>query len=180
MRKQIRRQKGSLMIEAIVSLAAVIITVAAISVIVTLGVSNTGFIKDQNKASKYAQEGMEYLRSLEQNNYSSFIATYLPSGLGSGGQNSYCLGNDINDVAGFIPSSAPPCNRDDDMLDSGKFKREVNVIDQSSSSTAECAGGVEVVVTVRWLSGRCDVSKAESFCHNSTLTSCFTNIAPTP
>ena len=164
------------MIEAVISLAAVIITVAAISTVVALSVSNTGFIGDQNKASKYAQEAMEYLRSLADDNFNSFKSKYVPSGI----QNSYCLGPNINNPAGFSPSSIPPCNNAADKLEGTKFKRDVIVINQTSSATAVCAGGLKVIVSVRWQSGKCKASAGESYCHNSTLTSCFTDEASLP
>lgn len=139
---------GQTIIEAMIALASILITLAAISVVITASLSNSGFIRDQSLASRYAQEGMEYMRYLRNIDPSSFEAR----------QGIYCMGKDNMLDAGTCPSA---------NIDSA-YKREVEFI---QNSPIECSGGTKITVSVYWASGKCSVS--DRFCHKSQLISCF-------
>ena len=142
------RRYGQTIIEAMVALAAILITLAAISVVITTSLSNTRFIRDQSLASRYAQEGMEYMRYLRNIDASSFEAR----------QGIYCMGKDNMLIVG----TCPVANIDN------AYKRETEF---TQNSVVECNGGTKVVVSAYWASGKC--SDSDRFCHKSQLISCF-------
>lgn len=160
-------QKGQTLLEVVIALTALLLILAAISIVVTTSVSNSTFIKNQNKAGKYAQEGMEYVRNLKVSNYADFIANY-PTG-------TYCLSDDqplsLVSVAQIGPCRA---NVENSLI------REVLI----ETDAAKCPSGRKVTVTVRWTGGKCPVSdvQSERYCHKSQVVSCLVdnNLNPTP
>ena len=139
---------GQTIIEAMVALASILLTLTAISVVITTSLSNSRFIRDQSLASRYAQEGMEYMRYARNIDASSFEAR----------QGIYCMGKD--NVLNVGTCSV--VNIDN------AYKREIEFI---QNSQVECNGGTKVVVSVYWASGKC--SGSDRFCHKSQLISCF-------
>lgn len=143
-------RQGQTIIEAMIALASILLTLAAISVAITTSVSNSQFIKDQTLASQYAQDGMEYMRYLRNTNPSSFESR----------EGIYCLNQDNSFSAGTCGA----------VNIGSVFKREAEF---TQNSLVECNGGTKAVVRVYWSSGKCDVSS--TFCHKSELISCFAN-----
>lgn len=141
------RRYGQTIIEAMVALAAILITLAAISVVITTSLSNSRFIRDQSLVSRHAQEGMEYMRYLRNIDASSFESW---NGI-------YCMGKDNE----FIVGRCSAVNIDN------VYKREVEFTQNSD----DCSGGTKVVISVYWASGKCSTS--DRFCHKSQLISCF-------
>lgn len=139
---------GQTIIEAMVALASILITLAAISVVITASLSNSRFIRDQSLASRYAQEGMEYMRYLRNINATSFEA------ISNGG---HCMGEDNVLIDGYCLA----VNIDN------AYKREV----EFTQNSADCNSGTKVVISVYWASGKC--SDSDRFCHKSQLISCF-------
>src|SRR3989344_9599898 len=142
------QRSGQTIIEAMVALASILITLAAISVVITASLSNSRFIRDQSLASRYAQEGMEYMRYLRNIDASFFESR----------QGIYCMGKDNVLNVG----TCPVINIDN------LYKREIEFV---QNSPVECSGGTKVVVSVFWASGKC--SDSDRFCHKSQLISCF-------
>ena len=64
--------KGQTIIEAVVALATILLIIAAIAVVIVNALYNSQFIKNQNEANKYAQQGMEFVKDLAQNDISAF------------------------------------------------------------------------------------------------------------
>lgn len=167
----IKDKKGQTLLEATIALAALLIILSATSTAIVTSISNAVFVRNQNLASKYAQEGMEFLRSVKVNNYQVFSA--LSSGL-------YCLGDAtaLDDVAtdlirdGTGDCTSPYIDSDIRVGAGNEYQRMVQ-IDQAD--TLYCgiggAGNAKVTVTVSWASGRCTGSE---LCHKSELVACLT------
>ena len=66
-------EAGQTIIEATIALASILLTLAAIAIAISTGVSNSQFAKQQTQASKYAQGGMEQLRYLRNTDPTSFF-----------------------------------------------------------------------------------------------------------
>ena len=162
----IQFQTGAALLEAIVALSAVVVAVAGIAVVITASISNSQFVQDQNRANKYAQEGMEYLKSEKENNYSQFITKY-------NGKN-HCFNDEFEMLIPYDGNCGG-----NNRLGNGKFIRtikmaESNICKTNLSNPLEKAYRAEV--TVYWQSSKCDVS-TNSFCHSSELTTCFAQTA---
>ena len=108
---KIRNNSGQTIIEAVIALAAILLTLGAISIAVTGGVSNSTFIKDQTKAAKHAQAGMEYMRYLRNVDPSAFESY----------EGIYCMLQDNT----FTPGACPAID-----IDLG-LKREVEFTQNS-------------------------------------------------
>jgi hypothetical protein len=143
-------EKGQTIIEAVVALATILLIIAAIAIVIVNALYNSQFIKSQNMANKYAQQGMEFVKNLAQNDLSSF-AVY-DSG-------TYCID------ATVTPSALTSVC---DTINASSPKRTIDFIRGSSEcSTIE----TKVTVTVKWSSTRCPSSN--TFCHKSELVSCM-------
>ena len=149
---------GQTLIEVIVALSVVLLILAAIAVAVTTSVSNSTYLKNHNLASKHAQDGMEYIRHLYENQENFFEA--YPEGA------EYFM-DDKNDIKqGFFV-----LNVDD------QFVRKVNFQSGVNCNTDAVLDGSEVRVTVSvfWSSGKCQGEDIEDrYCHKSELVTCFT------
>ncbi|HRN96585.1 MAG TPA: hypothetical protein PLD54_04015, partial [Candidatus Levybacteria bacterium] len=155
----VRYQSGAALLEAIIALSAVVVAVAGIAVVITASVSNSQFVQDQNMANKYAQEGMEYLKSeKEKLGYDQFIGTYY----GVGG--SKCFNEDFQ-------RSPDVGDCKNERVGNNKFVRKITV-----SDSVQCAGvldGYLAKITVNWQSSKCNVL-ANTFCHSAELATCIT------
>ncbi len=157
------KEQGSALIEAIVALAAIVVAVAAVAILMVSSVSNSEFIKNQNQANKYAQEGMEYLRSKKDENFDNFLSNYKED-------HSYCLTEDFRKGNRETDSKCQG-----ERLGSDPNKQFIRTVEIKPGTIANGCGDGEsyhVTVTVHWQSGKCDVN-TKPFCHESRLVSCF-------
>lgn len=156
------RSAGQTIIEAAIALSSIMIVLAAISVSITSSVNNSQFIRNQSMASKYAQQGMEYLRYIRNNDPNTFFATW--------GSGTYCL-DAINFAANSLSSPGAQCTSIATSLTGGPFIREVILAPLSG----DCSNGTRATVNVYWSSGKCPSSSR--YCHKSTLISCFSQLS---
>lgn len=148
-------RKGQSLIEALVALGAAVVVVSAITVTVMSSLSNVEFSRDQNLATQYSQQGLEFMRQVSQGNWVLF-SSYVAS--------RYCLAKDATAIVPINPATNT-CGQN-----YGNFIREVD-IEQNSQS---CSGNVKTTVIVSWSDGKCtDINN--KFCHNVTLYSCLSN-----
>ncbi len=153
--------RGQTLIEVVVALSVVMLILAAISVAVTTSLSNSTYLKNHNLASKYAQDGIEYIRHLyenQENFYESF-----PAG-------SRYFMDETNTISqGFFEQNI-----------GSEFVREVRF--ESGIECDENTAGADelrVTVSVYWTSGKCareiqNPTLEEQYCHKSELVTCFT------
>ena len=150
-----KTEKGQTIIEAIVALAAIFAIVAAIAIAIINAVSNSQFVKNQNLANKYAQQGMEFARGIHADNIQTFQAL----------SGSYSFGE--NDTA-LMPGESLTVNIDDSHIRNLHFAddEEPCLNDDGSSVNLK-----KVTVVVNWSSGKC--SADDRLCHDTTLVSCI-------
>ncbi len=166
-----RYQKGQALIEALVALGIIMVVLSAISTVVVNSLFNSQFIKEQNLASKYSQEGIEIVRGIQISNLTHFKndLTDLSPGL------YYCInasGSDLTTTScdtttANTPSTSPIYNRTVDLQ-------------RGSPDASPCNTTLEtkVTVTTRWTSSKCG---GTPFCHKTEVQSCIvhnTGITP--
>lgn len=150
-----RNNSGQTLVEAVVALAAIVIIMTAISVVSTTGISNSTFEKNQGLASKFAKQGMEYVRYLRNTGDSSVSSL----------EGIYCM-PDTNGKPSIVTSGCQ-LNR---FNIQNEFDREV----EFNQSSTDCVGQTKVSVRVKWVSSKCDQStQGSKFCHKSEVISCF-------
>lgn len=145
--------KGETLIEVLIALTIAVVVITAIAVLSVSSLSNSQFIKNQEQAGKYAQEGMEIMRALRNNDYVDY-GNYTGT---------YCLDKDHE--LGVSQSSCTTKNIDN------VFIRSVT-IQQDGGCGVNLA---KTTVTVAWTDGKC---ASNTYCHKSILTSCFSTVQP--
>lgn len=157
--KRERTEQGQTVIEATIAFLVLLVVLSAIVAVVIKSVNTATFVTNQNLANRYAQDGMEYLRKLEKEQFNVFN-NYL-SGV-------YCM-----DESNSITSNNPiPCS-DPSKLIKNTFKREITL--QRTSS--DCQVGLppnpstKVTIDVAWSSSAC--GSTTPYCHKAEIISCF-------
>ncbi len=161
MQRFVFNKSGQTLIEATVALASILLTLAAITVAITTSVSNSTFIKNQTVAARYAQQGMEYIRQLRNNQDSCLTSKgVLPN-------DKYCFNTNLTSCAAtFVGGSCSTINV------ANAYKREI----EFTQDSADCGGGTKVIVDVYFSSSKC--TSTNTLCHKSELISCFAKQAP--
>lgn len=152
----IKKESGQTLIEVLIALAAAVAIISAIVITVVTSLSNVEFSKNQNLASQYAREGIEIVRQMARNSWSTFL-TYTNT--------NYCLSQGSTTLTAMPPSG---CGQN-----VGVFVRQLT-IDQTSVS---CQSSAKVTVTVSWSDSKCTPG-TNIFCHQVQLQSCVANINP--
>lgn len=156
-------QSGQTIIEAIVALVTILLIVTAIAIVIVNGLYNSSFIKNQNEANKYAQQGMELVRDIQKNDLESFQG-FVNSGM-------HC----INEATSVIESVG--CS--DTSINTGSAYNRIITFSTDPvicESTNQPTGSLKVTVTVKWSSSKCP--NTNTFCHKSELVSCMPYIYP--
>lgn len=146
--------KGETLIEVLIALTIAVVIITAIAILGVSALNDAQFIKAQNQSTKYAQEGMEVVRRIRNNDYANF-QTYTDT---------YCLAKGSTTLG-------PACTtRNVDNI----FNRTVTILQDGCGTDL-----TRVTVAVAWRDGKCTGSTT-NYCHSSDLTSCFSTIQPIP
>lgn len=164
--------KGQTMIEVLVALTTMVVIISAITLSVITALRNVEYSRTQNSATRYAQEGMEFIRFLRDSNYTQF--TNLTA------NTLYCLDKGKNSL---YSTNAASCGDNVDF-----FSRSI-VLEKNSSycvaitppapTPVPLNTSIKVTVIVSWTDSKCEASGR---CHEAKLVSCLSDytIAPTP
>lgn len=169
----LKSQKGESLIEVVAVLVIAVIIVTSLTIVALNGLNNAQYAKNQNLATQYAQEGMEFVRSTRNSaNWSDF------STLANG--DCYLLGTQSDFVITPTPIPIDPCPSpvSSDVNITAAPPAAANFIRriQLQSNSGSCgSGNVQAAVSVYWTDSKC-TSATNPYCHNVTLTSCFANI----
>lgn len=162
-----KRNSGQTLIEVLVALGTSVVIISAITVAVLSSLSNVEFEKNQSLATGYAQQGMEIVRSMRNNNYGVFKTL----------SNTYCLAKTCTtlttipgDDCGPLSGSFCPGKQNVDL-----FVREVT-IDTSQNNDCVASGThfTEATTTVSWSDSKCTDTN-NLFCHKVSISSCFSD-----
>lgn len=152
--------KGQTLIEVLVALSISVFVVSGTTIAVISALNNAQFSKNQNLATQHAQEGMEFLRNLRNNDWGTFRES-----LGS-----FCLGKGSTALERKLSLDCPQ-NVDN-------FIRQIDI----KTDEAPCLGDqVKATVYVGWADGKC-ISRTDYFCHKVKLSTCFSKseVIPSP
>lgn len=145
-----KNQRGQTIIEAVIALTTIMLILSAISVVVVSSIYNSQFIRNQNLANKYSQQGMEFIRNMQQNDLQQFASYNLISAC-------------IDEVT--LTLGTQNCNT---VNVGGTHVRTI----QLNKDVAPChTGETRVTVNSRWSSSKCPSDNR--FCHSSILLSCI-------
>lgn len=148
--------KGQTLIEVLAALGLIVVVATALAGVVVTSMGNARFSKDQNLATQYAQEGMEIMRRIRDDDYVDFrnIASAT-----------YCLDEGV--AALPLPSDCTTANV------SGSFLRKVTITQDG------CGANVaNVAIAVSWQDSKCPAGN--TFCHSSRLETCLSTVNPVP
>jgi Tfp pilus assembly protein PilV len=145
--------RGQTLIETLVALAVGVVVVSAITVISVTTLSNAQYVRSQENATKYAQEGIEMMRKIRNSSYAGF-RSYTAS--------SYCLDEGATTLTTTGPCTTP------NILET--FIRTVQITQNG------CGANISrVTVTVSYRTGKC---ASNTYCHSSRLVSCLSTVNP--
>jgi prepilin-type N-terminal cleavage/methylation domain-containing protein len=150
---QFHLQKGQTLIETLAALAILSILIVGIATSVISSLSNAEFNDNQTTATKYAQQGLEYVTQIRDQSYASF----------KGYSGTYCLGQN--------PTSLGTAQASCTTRNYGNFIRSV-VIQQAPGCAANVAS---VIVAVSFTDGKCS---GGSYCHTESESSCLSTTNP--
>lgn len=165
-------QKGQTLIEVLIAFAtlAVVITSATLTVISAL--NNAEFVKNQHLATQYAQQGMEIVRSIRENNYKLFLSLSNPDNLPNPDRIIYyCMASTcttLSTSSGICGITTAPCGQQN----IGAFVRAV-AIDKTTQNNCDTGNSTQVSVNVSWTDGSCPRGE---YCHTSSVFSCLAPI----
>jgi type II secretory pathway pseudopilin PulG len=146
--------KGQTLIEMVVALGIACIIIIAITAAVISALSGVQFSKNQNLATQYAQEGMEFMHQLRDADYAAFVAKSR--------NDAYCLGSDRALGADLNTCKTTP-NIGTSLI------RTVVIKDRDCDNNL-----TKVSVSVSWRDGKC-TDPTKPYCHASSLVQCFSN-----
>ncbi len=152
---------GQTILEVIVAVAVIGVLVTVLTSAVTSSLSSVNLSKTNSQASQYAQEGMESMQQLRDSDYGTFAAKLTSV------STTYCLDSQKNLTSGLCSTSQ--------RLNT-IFSRNI-IFEQGRGTSGPNANGCSVGVIkvssrVSWTDSACATGVS---CHESTLTSCFTN-----
>lgn len=153
-----RFQRGQSMLELIIALAVSVIIITAVVVAASNSVRNSTYSKNNAASTRYAQEGMEWLRSQRDQSWTTF------SGKASAGSGTdWCIQTlSWPGINGVCSSSQTIANT--------SYLRQVNLKLKDYAPPGAPDGindTVEATLTVKWTEG--------TLSHDITLTTQFTN-----
>lgn len=145
------------MIEVLVALAVAVIVASAAITAVTSALNNAVYSKTQNTATHFAEEGMEYVRKLRNQDwgrYNNAFSSLLPPPDGTNADwDVKCL--DKNLILNNLPAGQSYCNQNVDS-----FIRTVKVEKNSCTCGADKSEGKDirkVTISVAWSDNKCVV-----------------------
>jgi len=155
-----KKQKGQTLIEALVALGVAVVVATAITIAAISALKTTEFNSNANLASQYAQEGVEFARSIAQEDWGKFH-TY---------QDDYCYNDN---TTGLTSKGSNSCS----LSKATSFAR-VLTIDQTGGG--QCNSSAYVLVTVSWRDGACVNTNNDPlynyFCHNVKVETCLSSV----
>jgi Tfp pilus assembly protein PilV len=144
--------KGQSLVESVLALGVISVVLTSIAVLLVSSLSNAGQGKDQSLATQHAQQGVELLRKIRNDNYRAFRSY----------SGTYCLGEGVSALG--TPSTCNNPNID-------TFIRSAE-IEQSPGCGANIS---KITVKVAWTDGKCSTG---TYCHVSELISCLSTVSP--
>jgi len=162
--------QGQTIIEVLVALTTAVVIVSAITIAVITSLRNVEYSRTQNTATRYAQEGMEFMRFLRDSNFSKFAVLTANT--------RYCL---AKGETSLTATNASDCGDNVDY-----FSRSIVMEDNSEYCAAipppapnppSLNTSRKVIVLVSWTDNKCIDDQGESTgrCHKASLVSCLSD-----
>ncbi len=182
-----KRQAGQTLLEVLIALGVSVVIVTTLTTAVITGLNNSQSSKNDNLATHYAQEGLEFMRKLRDSDWTTFFSYY------SGSLSVYykCLAktaDNMNQITSY------PCSLNINNF----FTRQITITKNATECTPANpppptptpipTRNALITVDVSWFDSKCKAGEAD--CHKVTVSSCLsdygviatpgTNDSPTP
>ncbi len=158
------KQAGQTLIELVISIALMLIIITGVTVLTVKGLQNSQFSRNQVQATKLAQEGIEKMRTIRDNNFTvcgwaASANTVAPNGLWSANCTTGCK-YIIRQTSGtcnvsstsdlWINFNSSPSVTEDIGVSGVTFKRVVTVTNGTDLTGALNPNVKNINVTVSW------------------------------
>lgn len=174
--------KGQTIIEVLIALTTAVIIVSAITIAVITSLRNAEYSKTQNAGTRYAQEGLEFVRFMRDSNYPVF--KQFLTATEADPTKVYCLGKDSTTLTeNTVPNF--PCTSSSVTIDN-IFSRIISFepastdcapLAPSPSEAIPTNTGAQVTVSVAWTDAKCPSSTR---CHQAKVVSCLSDYTLVP
>jgi len=175
--KRLQHESGQTLIEVLIAFATLAVVVTASTMAVISALNNAQFVKNQHLATQYAQQGMEIIRSMRENDFNTFLQLANPDNLPNPDRIIYyCMAKSCESLSLVSGASCGtttiPCARQN--VDS--FVRGVE-IDRTQFNQCNNGDSTQISVLVSWADGLCPRGV---YCHTSSVYSCLAPINSVP
>ena len=160
-------QAGEILVEALLGLAITIIIITGLIVALNSSVSNSTFSTNQSQASLIAKEGLDLVKNIKEDNYSSV----------TGKKGLFCF----NDSQVLVSGTECP---EDVVVDNITFSRQFYISSDGKDYRKNPAGisvcnedgaAIFAASIISWWDSKCG-SNITTKCHKIELNSCFTDL----
>ncbi len=163
--------KGQTIVEVVIALGAGIVVLTALTLMMLSSLNNASEGSSRTLATQYAQDGLELIRNIKDNNWSQLVL------LSNNANNSYCMASSCSSLT-LTSGSCGPKITTCGINVGNTFSRQVDVKPNDSRCIPQNPipgkSFIRAVVTVSYGDGKC-TNVSNPYCHNVQVESCFTN-----
>lgn len=165
------KYKGQTVLEVVVALGAGIVVLSALTMAVVTSLNNAAQSNSETQAGQFAEQGIEIMRGMRDNNYVSFSSL----------SGTYCLAASCSAATTALGTCGPRTTSCGTNV-SNKFVREVQVEQNTSaclvSNVTPAPGSKQtrVIVNVAWTDNKCKDAN-DPYCHVTSLDTCLSNFS---
>lgn len=138
-----KKRSGQTMLELVMALTVALVIITAIVSVVTVSLRNSIFAKQQAEVTRFAQEGMEWVRTEKEKDWGTF---YSKSGVAT---QRFC----INALTWPNPDIRVPCSGSS-YIGSTIYYRDLELIQREKLGLAGDNETVEATIIVSWNDSR--------------------------
>jgi len=164
--------RGQTIVEVVIALGAGIVILTALTLMMLTSLNNASEGSSRTLAIQYAQDGLETVRNIKDNNWSQLVL------LSNNSNTTYCMATSCSSLTLTSGSCGPKLSTTCGLNLNNNFSRQVDIQPNDSKCIPQnpVAGKsfIRAVVTVSYSDGKC-LSTSNPYCHNVQVESCFTN-----
>lgn len=162
--------KGLTIIEVVIALGAGTVILTALTLVTLTSLNNSRHGSSEALATQFAQEGMEVLRNMKDNNWSTF------NGLSD--STTYCMASSCSVLNSTSGGACGPKVGSCGLNVASQYIREAIVVhdDPKCLPPLPVAGRIYMSAksTISWGDSQC-TSVSDPYCHSVNIESCFSN-----
>jgi len=159
--------KGDTLLEVIMALAVAVVILTSVTIVTINSLRNSRQTASQSTATAYAKDGLEIVRGMHNNDYTSFKTLV---------DQTYCLADTCTSLSASVGACGKKLGESCDKNVSEMYVREIEIsMDNASCKPANPIVGAsytKVVSSVAYGDNQC-ADADNPYCHKTELSSCL-------